>query len=600
MNLSKNISTLHLLIKKTFRVLKNEGFTNFAKKAAISITGTEKIRYKKWIEENESALHPNSLRQEIEKCSIKPKISVVIPAFDPPINILLEALSSVEKQIYQNWEIVVVDASENEKIKEILKRKFIKNSRVKIKFLGKNLGISGNLNEGLKICTGEFIGFLDHDDMLSPTALAEVVKSLNTNKDLDVFYSDEDKINLNGDRYKPYFKPSWSPELLLSYNYINHFLVVRKKLLDELKGFRKEFDGAQDYDLVLRLTSRKINVVHIPKILYHWRATLSSTSTDLAVKNYAIEAGKNALVEYLKRIGQKGGIEKTQYPGIYRTKMDLNQQPKISIIIPTKDKVEILQNCLRSIEKSSYKNYEVVVVDNGSKEKKTLDYLDEIKKKTNTKILKFSEPFNFSKINNFAVKNTNSEILLFLNNDTQVINEDWIESLLEFAQLNHVGAVGAKLFYRNGRIQHAGIVLNLGGGFAGHPFALSEGQSTGYFGRLVSVQNYLAVTGACLMVRREIFEEVGGFDEKLALAFNDVDLCLKIYQKGYLNVWTPYAKLFHHESYSRGYNKSTDQLLKFREEDEYCRNKWKGFLNKSDPYYNPNLSLETTNFRIKV
>jgi GT2 family glycosyltransferase len=465
-----------------------------------------------------------------------------------------------------------------------------------MEFLGKNKGISEASNQALSLATGELVGFLDHDDELSRDALFEVVKLLNQHPEADIIYSDEDKINPAGRAIEPHFKPDWSPDLFLSYNYISHFSVLRKKLVDQLNGFRKGFEGSQDYDLLLRATEKTDKIFHIPKVLYHWRQIEGSTAAAHKEKFSHFHNSMKALDEALERRKIEGSVEKginfDQFES-YRVRRKIHGSPMVSIIIPMKDMVSFLQRNLQSMEeKTEYKNYEIIIVDNNSQEKETHHYFEKIRKKKNIRILPFKEEFNFSKINNFAASKAKGEHLLFLNNDIQAASRGWLQAMLEHSSRDEVGAVGAKLIFPNNTIQHAGTVLGLGG-VAGHSHKHFPAESNGYFGALNTIRNYSAVTAACMMTRKKVFEEVGGFDEiHLSVAFNDVDLCLKIREKGYLIVYTPLAALYHYESTSRGYELNPDEIL-------YMKNRW-GKLLFSDPYYNPNLTFDSEDFQIKI
>ncbi|MDE2588695.1 MAG: glycosyltransferase, partial [Patescibacteria group bacterium] len=426
--------------------------------------------------------------------------------------------------------------------------------------------------------TGEFVGFLDHDDELYSNALFEVVKRLNKQSDLDIIYSDEDKTNSSGERYDPFFKPDWSPALLLNINYLGHFLVIRKGLLQNYP-LRNEFNGAQDYDLVLKASEATNNIAHIAKPLYSWRQSKKSTSLDVNAKKYSQIAAKKCLEEALKRRQIKGEVTEGIVEGSFKVKYHLSNEPKVSIIIPIKDKVHLLKKCLESIKKTVYKNYEIIVVDNRSEEKETLQYLRSIKHK----VLKYDNEFNFSKINNFAVKEAKGEYLLFLNNDIEIIEPEWLGEMLSQFTNNEVGVVGSALFYENETIQHGGVMVGFEGK-AGNCFIGLLPNQNGYFGLHNMVRNCSAVTAACMLVKKSIFTMVGGFDENIAVAYSDVDFCLKILEKGYQIIYTPYAKLYHYESASRG-------TLSPREDGKKFNHKWNSFMRKGDPYYNPNLSL---------
>ena len=585
------------VLQRSILMITREGFRSFWQKVKNKELMRSKDLYDIWIEKNSLTKEKeSSIREEIEQFSYKPKFSIILPVYNVDKIWLERAINSVFDQLYENWELCLVDdASTKKHIKNTL-LKYENNKKVRLKFLEENRGISGASNEALSLATGEFVGFLDHDDELSIDALYENVKFLNKYPEADLIYSDEDKINPQGRRIEPYFKPDWSPDLLLSYNYICHFSVYRKIIIDKIKRFRSGYEGSQDYDLILRVTEKTDKIFHIPKILYHWRQIKGSTSAAHKEKVTHINNSIKVLQQALQRRGIDGTVEKginfNQFES-YRVKRRLKQKPLISIIIPMKDKISFLKRNLKSIqEKTDYENYEIIIVDNNSKEKQTLDYLEIIKKKKHIRILQFKSDFNFSKINNFAVTKAKGKHILFLNNDIEVICKGWLKAMLEHSMRKEIGAVGAKLIFPNNTIQHAGTVLGLGG-LAGHSHKHFPADSNGYFGALNTIRNYSAITAACMMTRKEVFEEVGRFDEiKLSVAFNDVDLCLKIRKKGYLIVYTPYAALYHYESKSRGYDLNPNEIL-------FMKNKWNKIL-PSDPYYNPNLTLDSEDFRIDI
>jgi len=559
--------------------------------------------YKRWILKNEP--DENELQkyaEEAENFKYKPKISIVSATYNTSEKMLNQMIESVISQKYRNWELCIADGGSNRGyIKRILKKYADKEKRIKVKFLDINKGIAGNFNEALSLATGEFIGFLDHDDELAPFALYEVVKLLNEKPHLDFIYSDEDKISIDGKtRFEPHFKPDWSPDTFLSYNYICHLAIIRKKIIDKIGGFREEFEGSQDYDLFLRVIELTDKIAHIAKILYHWRMVPGSAASHAMAKPYAIPNAKRAISEFLKKRGIEAKVEDGLFPTSYRIRYKILKDFKVSIIIPTRDKVEILSKCISSIlEKTTYPHYEIIIVDNQSKEESTFRYFKKIKKDPRIRIISFNHPFNFSAINNFAAKEAEGEVLLFLNNDIEVINSDWLASMLEHCQRKEVGAVGAKLYYPNNTIQHGGVILGIGG-VAGHSHKYFPRDSDGYMGRLKIVQNLSAVTGACMMIRKEVFEEVFGFDKGFKVAFGDVDLCMKIRQKGYLIVFTPYAELYHHESLTRGYEDTPEKQKRFAHEIALFKEKWGHILEKGDPYYSPNLTLNKEDFSINI
>jgi glycosyltransferase involved in cell wall biosynthesis len=588
-------------IKKSIVYIRKYGLKIFIKKAKSIIKKGELHGvnlYENWIYKNEPE-EVDLLIQKKIKFKYQPKISIVVPVWNTPLPILDEMIASVINQTYSNWELCIADGDSNPVTRARLKEWAAGEKRIKQQFLDENLGIVGNSNAALSQAQGEFIAFLDHDDTLAPFALFEVVQSLQSHTESDVIYSDEDKLDEHNKRFDAFFKPDFSPDYLHSVNYMPHFLVVRKSLGDEIGWFREGCEGAQDYDLILRAVEKARFVAHIPKILYHWRVWSESTAGGAEVKPYANRSGKKVLQEHLERIGQLAQVEDGYASTFYRVHYQHPNTPLISIIIPTHDHAEDLKRCIDSIlQKTSYPNFEIILVENGSKEPETFNLYEQFKQDIRIHIIKWEQPFNYSHINNWAVTQANGEVILFLNNDTQVINGDWLEEMLQFVIRPDVGVVGAKLYYPDESIQHAGVIVGLGG-VAGHSHKYYPRQHPGYFGRLVSVQNVSAVTAACLMVRKQIFQEVNGFDETYALAFGDVDLCLNILQKGYLNVWTPYAELYHLESKTRGNEDTPEKRKRFTREASYFKRKWAGWLEKGDLYYSPNLTLDHEDFRLK-
>jgi GT2 family glycosyltransferase len=567
---------------------------------------SEKVRplkdyYFLWVEQNEP--HNDELeKQKQTTFPYEPKISLITPTYNTPKQFLIDMVKSVLNQTYTNWELCIADGtSQDDPLKNILEAYSKRDSRVKVKFLSENKGIAGNSNEALALATGDFIGFLDHDDTLAPFALFEVVKNVNENKELDYLYSDEDRLSEDGTmRYEPHFKPDWSPDLLRSTNYPTHFSVFRKELIARIGGLREGFEGSQDYDLILRGSEKARKIAHIPKVLYHWRVHDNSLARDALSKGWTYDAARKALQEHLERVNLQGKVEDTGLLGYYRVTYRLQKSPKLSIIIPNHEHADNLKRCVNSIiEKSSYQNFEMIIIENGSCETKTFALYEKLKKRDDVQIIEWNQPFNYAAVNNFAVNYARGEVLLFLNNDTQVINSDWLERMLEHAVRHDVGAVGAKLYYPDHTIQHAGIIVGLCG-VAGYCHKFFPGENSGYKGRLKIVQNFSAVTAACLMIRNEVFQEVGGFDERYSLAYNDVDLCLKIREKGYVIVWTPYAELYHDESKTRGYEDDPEKQGRFQQEKELFRQKWSGVLERGDPYYNPNLTLEREDFSVRA
>ncbi|HUD06058.1 MAG TPA: glycosyltransferase family 2 protein [Candidatus Saccharimonadales bacterium] len=547
---------------------------------------TPNPNYSQWIKDIEPPLFDSTIKVERG-----PLISIVVPCYNTPLKYFYPLLESVRSQTYANWQLCIVDGSNDKLSSENIKELCSNDKRIVYKKINKNLGISRNTNEAISMAGGQYIALLDHDDTISPHALNELASVIKNKPDTDIIYSDEDKLSEDGkERVLPFFKPDWSPELLLGVNYITHFLVVRSKLLIQVGNLRPQFDGAQDYDLMLRLSEVSNKIVHIPKVLYHWRLAEGSTAKVVSEKDYATIAGREALQEALNRrqLAAKA-LEVQSHPTNYRPKYSLNSKPPlVSIIIPFKDKVKLLKQCLPSIlEKSTYQNYETILISNNSTEDATFRYLEEIKKESRCKVYIWNHQFNYSAINNYGRKQASGEYLVFLNNDTEIITPQWLEELVGVASQKDIGAVGPLLLYPNHRIQHAGVVLGMGG-MAGHVFrSRKEGEWTD-FGLTTWPRNYLAVTGACLTLKTEKFDEAGGFDERLRIGGNDIALCLSLYKKGWRNVFWPFVQLIHYENMSVGpYDKNVpiedyNQSLKY----------YKPFLDKGDPYFNPNLSLD--------
>lgn len=589
--------------RKGCRVLINEGCRGFLCQFKRYIENTR--NYKKFIRNGErSEAELDKIREECRGYRYRPKISIITPVWNTEEKHLRLAIESVLNQIYDNWELCIVDGGSTKlHVNKILKEYTEMDNRIRVKFLPENLGIAGNSNQALAMATGEFAGFLDHDDELTPFALYEVIKLLNDNPGLDFIYSDEDKIDEGGNKSGPFFKPDWSPDMFLSANYLCHFSVIRRVLIDDVGRFRKGYEGSQDYDLFLRILERTCaeRIAHIPKILYHWRTTTTSVASSPNAKPYAYTSAKKALKDAMaRRKIEIDAINEGMWIGSYRIKYRIVDNPKISVIIPNKDKIDVLKTCIESIlDKTLYDNYEIFVVDSNSEEEGTFVYYDKIKTNSKIKLLYFNKPFNFSAINNYAVSEVDSEYILFLNSDTEVITPEWLNALLEMAQRSEVGAVGARLLYPDNTIQHAGLITGLGG-VAGHAHKRLLASNPGYFGRAQIIQNLTAVTGACLLTKKSIFVDVGGLDEKnLAIAFNDVDYCLKLRQKGYLVVYTPFATLYHHESLYRWYEDTPEKRKRFAGEVTYMKKKW-GRILDNDPYYNPNLTLDKEDFSIRV
>lgn len=555
----------------------------------------EQDAYERYIEQNQPGRKAKkNAEQEIATWQYQPVISIIMPSYNVDEQWLRNAIDSVCNQWYKRWELCICDdASTDPRMKEVLEEYAKQDLRIKVRYRQKNGGIVKASNDALEVATGTYVAFLDNDDELTPNALYEVVKALQVTK-YDFLYSDEDKLDLKGNRCDPFFKPDWSPDLLLSHNYTCHFSVYKRKIINELGGLREGFDGSQDYDLVLRFTEKTDKVHHIPKILYHWRKIAGSTAATVDAKPYVFDAAKKALADAAARRAIDADVTDGQWTGSYRLRRRIEGEPRVSIIIPFKDKVEVLKPCVESIiKKSTWNNYEILLVDNRSEETETVEYLKALKEKERVRLLTYDHPFNFAAINNFAAEQATGAYLILLNNDTEVITPDWIESMLEHAQRPEVGAVGAKLLFPNEQVQHAGVLVGIGG-IANHAFLKSNGQEHGYFGQKNVIKNYSSVTGACMMVRKNLYHQMGGLDAKnLGVSFNDVDFCLRLRENGKLIVYTPYAQLYHYESLTRGYDVAINEI-------QYMQQKYGSLFEKGDPYYNRNLSRERFDFSLKV
>lgn len=534
--------------------------------------------YLKWFKENNKDI-------KYKEFKYNPLISFIVPTYNVSRDLLSECLDSLINQSYKNFEICIADdASTLEETKEVLKKYEKKYKNIHVVYRKKNGMISEASNTAIGIAKGEFIALVDNDDLVEKDALYYVVEALNNDKKLDMIYSDEDKIDFKGNLMEPHFKPDYSPDTLMGVNYICHLCVLRKSLIDKVGGFRKEYDGSQDYDLFLRIVENTNNIYHIDKILYHWRQSPTSTAGYLGNKSYAYVAGKKALEDSLKRRKINGEVINNPRVSTYLVKYD-NDNPLVSIIIPMKDQASVSRRCFESIyKKNTYKNFEVIVIDNNSNEDETFKLLEEYKNKySNFKVKRLECEFNYSYLNNEAVKMAKGKYLLFLNNDTEFIQSDTIEYMVGYASRKHIGCVGIKLLYPNKQVQHAGVVLGFGG-VAGHIYVANNYHDNGLFGRLVMPYNYTAVTAACLMIDKKKFNEVNGFDEKLKVALNDVDLNLKVLDKGYYNVCLSNVEMLHYESKSRGYEASKEKHERFLKEQEYMSKKW-GTLLEKDKYF---------------
>ncbi len=555
--------------------------------------------YRRWMAAHEPTAAELD-RQRKKAFPRTPVFSVVVPVYNPPAAFLEAMLASVAAQTYPHWQLCLADASSAPHVRPILEQFAAADPRAKVKFLESNLGIAGNSNAALELADGEFVCLLDHDDTLAPFALHELAEVVNADPAADFLYSDEDKLDPQGHRVDPHFKPDWSPETLRSRNYICHLTCLRRDLLTAIGGgFRTGFDGSQDYDLVLRATERANKIVHIPQVLYHWRIHPQSTAGNQASKMYAFDNGRKAIAEHLERCGVDATVHDGTVLGTYHVVYHLRTQPLVSVIIPNKDHPDVLARCVDSLARASYANYELIVVENGSTDPKTLALYAELREQPHVRILEWAKPFNYAAVNNFAAAAANGELLLFLNNDIEAINPDWLEELVKIAVQPGVGAVGAKLLYADDTIQHAGIVVGMGG-VAGHGHLNYPRAAAGHCQRLLFTQNVAAVTGACLIMPREVFRKIDGFDEGFVLAFNDVDICLKVLTAGYRVVWTPDALLYHLESKTRGYEDTPEKQARFKRECDLFYSKWNDFLKAGDPYYSPHFRLDRHDYALKA
>ena len=613
-------------LKKAFLYLRHFGLKGFVAKLTDRFEKTE-VDYADW----RLSHIPAQEELEAQRKRAYPggkKYSILVPLYQTPEMYLRHMIESVCAQTYGNWELCLADASPcldkantpdescmkvqsregglYTSLTDIVQEYAKKDHRIQYQILRENAGISNNTNRAAEMAEGEFLCFLDHDDTLSPDALYELALALEKHPDAELFYSDEDKVSADEkDYFLPHFKPDFNPDLLRSNNYICHFLCVSKNLAEKVGMFDEAYDGAQDYDFILRCTERAKEITHIPKVLYHWRVHSASTADNPFSKDFAYEAGKRALEAHLKRCGLKGQVERLKDAGFYRIRYETSGEPLVSIIIPNKDHLEELKNCVSSIwDKSTYTNIEIIVVENNSEEDSTFSYYKELEQKAaksgrRLRIVTWQGTgFNYPSINNFGVTQAQGEYLILLNNDITVITPNWIQEFLGFCSRPDTAVVGARLYYPDNRIQHAGIVIGIGG-IAGSLFVDLPRERGGYMHKAALIQDFSAVTAACMMVKKSIYQELSGMDEALAVAFNDVDFCLRVRKRGYLVVYDPFVEMYHHESRSRGAEDTTEKIRRFQREIEFMRTRWIRILKEGDPYYNPNLSLKTWNYELK-
>lgn len=595
------------ILSKLYRIMeyyRQNGLRRFVKHLLSKIFHMEEMTYEHLRKANRLT-QKEIERQKNERFAYEPIISILVPLYCTPINYLKELIESIQLQTYSNWELCLSDGSgrgnmEHTYINECMRG----DTRIKLICSEQPLKIAENTNLALSVASGDFIAFADHDDLLAKDALYECVKIINDNPDTEIIYTDEDKVSMNGKCFfQPHFKSDFNLDLLRSMNYICHFFVVKKSIQEQVGMLRKEYNGAQDYDFVLRCVEKSSHIYHIPKILYHWRAHKNSTAENPESKKYAFEAGKNALGAHLERCNIKSIVSMGQDLGLYRVQYLIEHQPLVSILIPNKDHIDDLQRCIQSLyDVSTYTNFEIIIIENGSIEERTFQYYDQLcNLHDNVKVVTWGidTGFNFSALNNYGSTFADGEYLLFLNNDTEILEKDSILEMVSHASRKEVGAVGARLYYPDGTVQHAGVIVGLGG-IAGHAFKDFPRYNGGYFYRSFCTQDYSAVTAACMMMSKTLFDEIGGFNERLKVAFNDIDLCMEIRKRNKLIVYTPYAELYHYESKSRGLENTKEKVQRFNSEIEYFARKWKNELNAGDPYYNINLTLQKHDFSLKI
>ena len=592
---------LKLALMKCWRLYRREGLAGVAGK--LTSLHRQSIDYMEWIRRYDTLTDDARaiIESRIAAFSYKPLISIVMPTYNTKSQWLVAAIESVQKQLYPNWELCIADdASSEAHVRPLLEQYAAEDDRIKLVYRKAHGHISVASNNALTLTSGEFVAFLDHDDLLAEHALFWVVETLARRPDAQLIYSDEDKIDIGGRRSDPYFKCEWNEDLFYSHNMICHLGVYRTKLVRQLGGLREGFEGAQDYDLALRCIEQiePGKIVHIPRVLYHWRIHPGSTASGGIDKPYALGAGERAINEHLKRRRSTGVVEPLMDLRMYRVRYPLPESvPFVNLIVPTRNGLRLLRRCVESIlDKTTYRHYEIVLVDNGSDDPETLRYLETIQGNVRVRIIRDTRPFNYSALINSAVTSASGTVIVLLNNDMEVITPDWLSEMVSHALRPEVGAVGARLWYPNDTVQHAGVILGIRG-VAGHAHRYLKRGGNGYFARASLIQSFCALTAACLVVRKETFEKVGGFNEALQVAFNDVDFCLRVREAGYRNIYTPYAELYHHESATRGDEDTAEKQLRFSKESIYMKQRW-GDLLLNDPAYSPNLTLDHQDFSL--
>lgn len=614
------------MIQKGIACFKEYGFRELYIRAVEKLR-SQKVSYDKWFQKHAiTEEQQEAQKEDVRTWEKHPLVSICVPLYNTPENYLCEMIDSVVKQTYPNWQLCLADGSASEKLGNVIKQHYATEERICYRHLEKNLGIAENTNKAFEMAKGEWISLLDHDDVLPPEALyetlaaagvaeakASLVKRKKTKDVIEAVYSDEDKITEDlTEHFDPHFKPDYNIDLLRTNNYITHLFTVRREIVERVGGFESKYNGAQDFDFIFRCTDAAKGVAHVPRVLYHWRTSAGSTAENPASKMYAYEAGKLAIEDHLKAKGLEGEVSFTKNLGFYRVKYKVKSEELVSIIIPNKDQAEMLEKCIASVEKSTYTNYEIIIVENNSESRKIFAYYEKLtgcaycaevpmegtlSNGNRICVVTWKDSFNYSAINNFGAGFTKGSYLLLLNNDVEIMTEDWLEEMLSHCQREDVAAVGCKLLYPDGTIQHAGVGIGLGG-IANSYFVGMDSKFHGYMHRANLQMNYSAVTAACMMVKKSIFDEVGGLEETLTVAYNDVDLCLKMGAAGYRIVYTPYAVATHYESKSRGYENTPDKQARLQKESEYMLQKWADIFEYGDPYYNPNFSKQRMDYTI--
>ena len=587
-------------LSKGFLYLKNNGVKRFLYR--LKFGPSKGLTYQDWfflhrIKEEELDEQKNTV------FSYSPKISIIVATFNVPEKYLKEMMDTVVHQSYSNWELCIADGNTNDSVEKYIKDNYQIDDKIKFVKLDNNYGISGNMNKALELATGDYVGLYDHDDMLELDALFEIVKSLQDYR-YDIIYTDEDKYDDKSRRYvDPNFKPDYNVDLFRSHNYITHFFCVNKRIIDIVGGMDSEYDGSQDYDFMFRCIEKANSIYHIPKILYHWRMHPLSTAQNPESKMYCYEAGRRAIESHYKRTGVKATVEMMPKPmyGMYHTIYSTKDNPLVSILIPNMNHKKVLKTCIDSLfNVNQYKNFEIIIIENNSTEKEIFEYYEQIQKEhNNINVVTWNGQFNYSAINNFGAKYANGEYFLLLNNDTEMISKDALSEMVGCCMRSEVGAVGAKLLYEDNTVQHAGVIVGFAG-YACHPFIGIKNESNGYMMRARINCDYSAVTAACMLVKKSVFNEINGFDEDLKVAGNDVDLCLRIREKGYLIVYNAFALWHHYESKSRGYEDNPEKVKRFECELDLFKSKWKDIIDNGDPYYNKNLTLTHIPFELKT